>query len=48
MKNEKVRNAMAQINKQIFKHEIISSSILTFLLGLVIGGIATGLEWLLA
>lgn len=47
MKNEKVRNAMGQINKQILKHEIISSSIFALLLGLVIGGIASVLEWLL-
>lgn len=47
MKNEKVRNAMVQINKQIFKHEIISSSIFALLMGLVIGGIASVLEWML-
>ena len=47
MKNEKVRNAMTKINKWIFKHEIISASIATVIMGLAIGGITVVLDWML-
>lgn len=42
-----MKGYMVHVNKWIFRHEIISSSILALILGLVIGGVATALEWLL-
>ena len=44
MKNEKVRSILVQVNVWILRHEIISSCILTLILGLVIGGVATALN----
>ena len=45
MKNNKFRSFLVQVNKWMFKHEIISSCILVFILGLIIGGVASVLNW---
>ena len=47
MKNEKVNAALISIRNWAFKHDIISSCILTFLMGLAIGGICMALDYLL-
>ena len=45
MKNEKIRSSLVQVNKWMFKHEIISSVILALMMGLAIGGVASVLNW---
>lgn len=45
MKNEKVRSILVQVNHWMFKHEIISSCIVSFIMGLIIGGVASVLNW---
>lgn len=42
-----MKNALVQISKWMFKHELISSCVLALILGLVIGGISSVLYWLL-
>lgn len=45
MKNEKIRSILVQVNHWMFKHEIISSCIFALLIGLIIGGAASFLNW---
>ena len=42
-----MKGYVVHVKKWIFQHEIISSSIFALIMGLVIGGVATALEWLL-
>ena len=47
MKNEKVNVALIGIRNWAFKHDTIASCILTFLMGMAIGGICMALDHLL-